>query len=102
MKVRNFYKSKTDLNQMNGIRQLLLPVLARFYQCEAEGTERIKESSLPLTTLLNCMETILETLYDQDYPELSVNGNEKCSDFGNKKCSIFGIKSTVFSVSAVQ
>ena len=73
MKVRNFYKSKTDLNQMNGIRQLLLPVLARFYQCEAEGTERIKESSLPLTTLLNCMETILETLYDQDYPELSVN-----------------------------
>lgn len=73
MKVRNFYKSKTDLNQLNGIRQLLLPVIARFYQCETEGTERIKESSLPLTTLLNCMETILGTLYDQDYPELSVN-----------------------------
>ena len=33
----------------------------------------MKESSLPLTTLMNCMETILENLYGQDYPELSVN-----------------------------
>lgn len=73
MRVRNFYKSKTDLSQLNGIRQLLIPIVAKFYQSETEETERIKESSLPLTTLLNCMETILENLYDQDYPELSVN-----------------------------
>lgn len=73
MRVRNFYKSKADLGQLNGIRQLLIPIVARFYQCETEETERIKESSLPLTTLLNCMETILENLYEQDYPELSVN-----------------------------
>ena len=73
MRVRNFYKSKTDLSQLTGVRQILIPIVARFYQSESENTERIKESSLPLTTLMNCMETILENLYGQDYPELSVN-----------------------------
>ena len=33
---------------------------------------------------------------------LSVNGNQKCSDFGNSECSIFGIKTTVLLASAVQ
>ena len=67
MRVRNFYKSKTDLSQLTGVRQILIPIVARFYQSESENTERMKESSLPLTTLMNCMETILENLYGQDY-----------------------------------
>ena len=33
---------------------------------------------------------------------LTVNGNQKCSDFGNSECSIFGIKTTVLLASAVQ
>ena len=33
---------------------------------------------------------------------ITVNGNQKCSDFGNSECSIFGIKTTVLLASAVQ
>ena len=33
---------------------------------------------------------------------ITVNGNQKCSDFGNNECSIFGIKTTVLLASAVQ
>ena len=73
MRVRNYYKTKADLGQVKGVRQFLIPIVSRFYQYETEETERIKESSLPLTTLLNCVETILDNLYELDYPELSVN-----------------------------
>lgn len=73
MRVQNFYKSKSDFGELKGARQFLIPILSKFYQYDTEDTERLKENSLPLTTLMNCLETILDTLYNQDYPELSVN-----------------------------
>ncbi|MBR6863847.1 MAG: hypothetical protein IKM75_03200 [Bacteroidales bacterium] len=73
MRVQNFYKSKSDFGELKGARQFLIPILSKFYQYDTEDTERLKENSLPLTTLMNCVETILDTLYNQDYPELSVN-----------------------------
>ena len=73
MRIQNFYKSKSDFGELKGARQFLIPILSKFYQYDTEDTERLKENSLPLTTLMNCVETILDTLYNQDYPELSVN-----------------------------
>jgi hypothetical protein len=73
MRVQNFYKSKSDFGELKGARQFLIPILSKFYQYDTEDTERLKENSLPLTTLMNCVETVLDTLYNQDYPELSVN-----------------------------
>ncbi len=73
MRVQNFYKSKSDFGELKGARQFLIPILSKFYQYDTEDTDRLKENSLPLTTLMNCVETILDTLYNQDYPELSVN-----------------------------
>ena len=73
MRVQNFYKSKSDFGELKGARLFLIPILSKFYQYDTEDTERLKENSLPLTTLMNCVETVLDTLYNQDYPELSVN-----------------------------
>ena len=73
MRVHAYYTSKADFVQMNGVRQLLVPIVSRFYQYETSETERIKEESLPMATLFNCVDTILDSLYGQDYPELSIN-----------------------------
>jgi hypothetical protein len=39
---------------------------------EAEGAQRIKDTSLPMLTLFNCMETTLARLNEKEYPELLV------------------------------
>ena len=42
------------------------------YTGEVKGAQRIKESSLPLLTLCNSMESILSELCGWEYPELGV------------------------------
>ena len=72
MRIRNFYKSRSDLDKMQGVRKFLVPIVSKFYNGEVEGTQRLKDTSLPVPTLFNCMETILSRLNDKEYPELLV------------------------------
>ena len=72
MRIRNFYRSRSDLDKMQGVRQFLVPIVTKLYNGEVEGAQRIKESSLPLLTLFNSMETILSELCGREYPELGV------------------------------
>ena len=72
MRIRNFYRSRSDLDKMQGVRKFLVPIVTKLYNGEVEGAQRIKESSLPLLTLFNSMETILSELCGREYPELGV------------------------------
>ena len=72
MRIRNFYRSRSDLDKMQGVRKFLVPIVTKMYNGEVEGAQRIKESSLPLLTLFNSMETILSELCGREYPELGV------------------------------
>ena len=72
MRIRNFYKSRSDLDKMQGVRKFLVPIVTRFYDGEVEGAQKIKETSLPILTLFNCMETVLAGLNEKEYPELLV------------------------------
>lgn len=72
MRIRNFYRSRSDLDKMQGVRQFLVPIVTKFYNGEVDGAMRIKESSLPLQTLFNAVDTILARLEDTENPELLV------------------------------
>jgi hypothetical protein len=72
MRIRNFYRSRPDLDKMQGVRQFLVPIVTKFYNGEVEGAQRLKDTSLPTPTLFNCMETILARLNEKEYPELLV------------------------------
>jgi hypothetical protein len=72
MRIRNFYKSRADLEKMQGVRKFLVPIVTKFYNGEVEGAQRLKDTSLPTPTLFNCMETILARLNEKEYPELLV------------------------------
>ena len=70
MRIRNFYRSRSDFDKMQGVRQFLVPIVMKLYNGEVKGAQRIKESSLPLLTLCNSMESILSELCGREYPEL--------------------------------
>ena len=72
MRIRNFYKSRSDLDKMQGVRKFLVPIVTKFYNGEVEGAQRLKDTSLPIPTLFNCMETIQARLNEKEYPELLV------------------------------
>ena len=72
MRIRNFYKSRSDLDKMQGVRKFLVPIVTKFYNGEVEGAQRLKDTSLPMPTLFNCMETIQARLNEKEYPELLV------------------------------
>lgn len=52
--------------------------------------------------VLQMSRTKWDSLMVTNRKQMTVNGNQKCSDFGNSECSIFGIKTTVLLASAVQ
>ena len=55
-----------------------------------------------LLAIAGLISTVSFFLKKPIWKSITVNGNQKCSDFGNIECSIFGIKTTVLLASAVQ
>jgi len=73
MKIKNRYRSKSDLNNMSKSEHVALSFVSIFYNNETEDTERIKEKSLPLHTLFNCVYTIITQLKSEEMPELFID-----------------------------
>jgi len=73
MIVKSIFKSKSDFKNFSKSECVAYNVAIRFYQNETEFTERIKEKSLPLTTLFNCVSTIILKLKEEEYPEAFVD-----------------------------
>jgi hypothetical protein len=72
MKIKNRYRSKSDLNNMSKSEHVVLNIVMPFYNYETDDTERIKEKSLPLHTLFNCIHTITNKL-KKEMPELFID-----------------------------
>ena len=97
MRIRNFYRSRSDLDKMQGVRQFLVPIVTKFYNGEVDGAMRIKESSLPLQTLFNAVDTILARLEDTENPELLV-GDINHHQIAVSLCGIISGKFDINSV----
>ena len=74
MRVRNFYQSEKDFGQLKGARLSIIPAVRRLYGTDTDLTERIRKESLPVITLLNCVETILVRIRSMDFRETVVDG----------------------------
>jgi len=58
---------------MSKSERVALSFVSPFYNNETEDTERIKEKSLPLQTLFNCVYTITSQLKSEEMPELFID-----------------------------
>jgi len=73
MKVKNRYKSKSDFINMSDSERVALSFVKPFYYNEMEDIESIKETSMPMHTLFNCVYTITEKLKNEEMPELFID-----------------------------
>jgi hypothetical protein len=73
MKVKNIYRSKSDFSNLSKTEGIVLGFASPLYKSETKFTERIKESSLPMHTLLNCTATITHKLKNESNPELFID-----------------------------
>ncbi|HRU63268.1 MAG TPA: hypothetical protein P5236_02520, partial [Paludibacteraceae bacterium] len=73
MIVKNIYESKSDFVKFSPSEKIVYEMVKKLYQKETETTERIKENSLPQTTLFNCVHTITSKLKEEEYPEAFID-----------------------------
>lgn len=73
MIVKNLYKTQSDFAKLSKSERTAYGIVIRLYQRDTESTERIKEKSLPIATLFNCVFTITEKLKNEEFPEGFIN-----------------------------
>ena len=73
MKVKNVYRSKSEFSNLSKSEGVVLSFARPLYKSETKFTERIKETSLPMHTLLNCTATITLKLKNETNPELFID-----------------------------
>jgi len=73
MKVKNLYRSKSEFSNLSKSEGVVLSFARPLYKSETKFTERIKETSLPMHTLLNCTATITLKLKNETNPELFID-----------------------------
>lgn len=73
MKIKNLYKSKSDFSNFSRSECTVLSFVRPLYNRETKYTERIKETSLPMHILFNCIGTITLKLKNESNPELFID-----------------------------